>query len=483
MGEGSIPRLLLQFSVPAIVGMMVNALYNVVDRVFIGWGVGALGIAGATVGFPIMIVQMAFGMLIGMGAATLVSIRLGEKKKEEAERIIGTALTLLVVISVLLGAAGLIWLRPLLTLFGASPAIMQQAEQYLGVILAGSVFMGVGFGMNGFIRAEGNPRIAMLTMIIGAVLNTILDPIFIFWFKMGVRGAAIATVISQAVSAAWVLAYFLRGKSMLKLRLANLKVSREIAWSIVSIGFAPFAMQLVASVLNAILTRQLQRYGGDLAIAAMGILFSVNMLILMPVFGLNQGAQPLIGFNYGARRYDRVKRTLLLTIAAASVVVTLGFLAVELAPEFLIRLFNRDSPELAAIGVAALRIFMLTLPVVGFQIASAGYFQAVGKPRQAMVLMLSRQVLILIPAILILPRFFGLRGIYYAGPVSDLASAVLTAVWLALELRHLSAAGLQAPAGLLAPAGNLPALAEAGRPTGQEELPAAGSLPRERFAE
>jgi putative MATE family efflux protein len=307
MGEGSIPRLLFRFSIPAIVGMLVNALYNVVDRVFIGWGVGALGIAGVTIGFPIMIVQMAFGMLIGMGAATLVSIRLGEKKREEAERIIGNALSLLVAISLVLAAAGLIWLRPLLILFGASPAILAQGEQYLSVILAGSVFMGVGFGMNGFIRAEGNPRIAMLTMIIGAVLNTILDPIFIFWFKMGVRGAAIATVISQATSAAWVLAYFLRGKSLLKLRLANLKVNQDIAWSIAAIGFAPFAMQLAASVLNAILTRQLQRYGGDLAIAAMGILFSVSMLILMPVFGLNQGAQPLIGYNYGAdhRRCQR----------------------------------------------------------------------------------------------------------------------------------------------------------------------------------
>jgi putative MATE family efflux protein len=437
MGEGSIPRLLLQFSIPAIVGMMVNALYNVVDRVFIGWGVGALGIAGATIGFPIMIVQMAFGMLIGVGAATLVSIRLGEKKKEEAERIIGTALSLLVAISLALTAVGLIWLRPLLNLFGASQAILAQGEQYLSVILAGSVFMGVGFGLNGFIRAEGNPRIAMLTMIIGAVLNTILDPIFIFWFKMGVRGAAIATIISQAASAAWVLAYFLRGKSLLRLRLANLKVSRDIAWRIVAIGFAPFAMQLAASVLNAILTRQLQRYGGDLAIAAMGILFSVNMLILMPVFGLNQGAQPLIGYNYGARSYDRVKHTLMLTIAAATGIVLLGFVAVEVFPGFLIRLFNRDNSELLTMGVTALRVFMITLPLVGFQIASAGYFQAVGKPRQAMVLMLSRQVLILIPAILILPRYFGLTGIYYAGPVADLASAALTGIWLALELRQL----------------------------------------------
>jgi len=437
MGEGSIPRLLLKFSVPAIVGMLVNALYNVVDRIFIGLGVGPLGIAGATVGFPIMIVQMAFGMLIGMGATALVSIRLGEKKKEEAERILGNALSLLVLVSLTIMTAGLVWLRPLLSLFGASPAILSQSYEYISVILAGSVFMGVGFGMNGFIRAEGNPRMAMLTMVIGAVLNTLLDPLFIFVFRMGVRGAAIATVISQAVSAAWVLSYFLGGRSLLKIRLANLKISREIAASIVALGFAPFAMQLAASVLNALLTRQLQRFGGDLAIAAMGIIFSLNMLILMPVFGINQGAQPLIGYNYGARRFDRVKQALRLAIGAATAVVTLGFAVVQLFPASLVRLFSRDSAELLSIGVTAIRLVLMTLPLVGFQIVAASYFQAVGKPRQAMLLMLSRQVLLLIPAILILPRFFGLLGIYYAVPLADLGSALLTGTWLALELRKL----------------------------------------------
>ena len=437
MGEGSIPRLLLKFSVPAIVGMLVNALYNVVDRIFIGLGVGPLGIAGATVGFPIMIVQMAFGMLIGMGATALVSIRLGEKKKEEAERILGNALSLLVLVSLTIMTAGLVWLRPLLSLFGASPAILSQSYEYISVILAGSVFMGVGFGMNGFIRAEGNPRMAMLTMVIGAVLNTLLDPLFIFVFRMGVRGAAIATVISQAVSAAWVLSYLLGGRSLLKIRLANLKISREIAASIVALGFAPFAMQLAASVLNALLTRQLQRFGGDLAIAAMGIIFSLNMLILMPVFGINQGAQPLIGYNYGARRFDRVKQALRLAIGAATAVVTLGFAVVQLFPASLVRLFSRDSAELLSIGVTAIRLVLMTLPLVGFQIVAASYFQAVGKPRQAMLLMLSRQVLLLIPAILILPRFFGLLGIYYAVPLADLGSALLTGTWLALELRKL----------------------------------------------
>ncbi len=437
MGEGSIPRLLLKFSVPAIVGMLVNALYNVVDRIFIGLGVGPLGIAGVTVGFPIMIVQMAFGMLIGMGATALISLRLGEKKKEEAERILGNALSLLVLVSLALAAAGLIWLRPLLALFGASPAIMDQGREYLGVILAGSVFMGVGFGMNGFIRAEGNPRTAMLTMLIGAVLNTLLDPLFIFVFHLGVRGAAIATVISQAVSAAWVLGYFLRGRSLLKLRLPNLRLRREIASGIVALGFAPFAMQLAASVLNAMLTRQLQHYGGDLAIAAMGIFFSLNMLIFMPVFGINQGAQPLIGYNYGARRFDRVRQTLRLAVAAATAVMLAGFAAVELFPSFLLRLFSRDSASLLAIGVPALRICMAALPIVGFQVVAASYFQAAGKARLSMLLMLSRQVLLLIPAILILPRFLGLMGIYYSVPLADVGSALLTGACLLLELRRL----------------------------------------------
>jgi putative MATE family efflux protein len=440
MGEGSIPRLLLRFSVPAVIGMLVNALYNVVDRIFIGLGVGAQGIAGATVGFPIMIVQMAFGMLIGMGATALVSIRLGENKREEAERIIGNAFSLLTIVSAVLTAAGLVWLRPLLALFGASPGILQQGYEYVSIILIGSVFQGIGFGMNGFIRAEGSPRTAMLTMVIGAVLNTTLDPLFIFVFKMGVRGAAVATIISQAVSAAWVLTYFLRGRSLLKLRAANLKPDWRTAVGIASIGFAPFAMQLAASVLNALLTRQLQNYGGDLAIAAMGIVFSLNMLILMPIFGINQGAQPLIGYNFGARRFPRVKQTLRLAIAASTAVVLVGFAVTQLFPAFLIGLFNRSSAELASLGTTAIRTVLLTLPIVGFQIVASSYFQAVGKPRQAMVLMLSRQVVLLIPAILILPRFFGLAGIYWSVPLSDAGSALLTAAWLWAEMRGLGRA-------------------------------------------
>jgi putative MATE family efflux protein len=451
MGTKSIPKLLVSFSVPAIVGMVVNATYNVVDRIFIGRGVGSLGIAGATVGFPIMLILMAFGMLIGLGAGALVSIRLGEKRKEEAERVFGNALTLLVLFSVVLTSAGLIFLKPLLVLFGASEAILPYAKDYVSIILMGSIFQAIGFGMNNFIRGEGNPRIAMFTMLIGAVINIILDPIFIFVFGLGVKGAAIATVISQAAAAAWVLRYFLGGKSHLKLRARNLVPSWALVKRIAAIGSPPFAMQIAASAMNGILNNQLQRYGGDIALSAVGIIYSIAFMIIMPVIGLNQGSQPIIGYNYGAKKFDRVKKTLMLAILAATVWVTLGFVLTQFFPQMLIRLFNNKDAELLALGPHAMRVFMMLLPILGFQIVSANYFQAVGKPLKAMLLSLSRQVLLLIPAILILPRFFGLEGIWMAAPAADLFSSLWTATWLLVEFRHLNVRHAETEALALAP--------------------------------
>lgn len=437
IGERKIPDLLLNFSYPAIIGMVVNATYNVVDRIFIGRGVGALGIAGATIGFPIMIVLMAFGMLVGIGANSLVSIRLGQKKREEAERIIGNAVTLLVFFAVILTTVGLIFLKPLLLLFGASENILQYAYEYVSIILMGTIFQAIGFGMNHFIRGEGNPKRAMLTMLIGAILNMILDPIFIFVFKLGIRGAAIATVISQMVTAVWVLSYFLGKKSLLRIHLRNLRLDKRLVKNILSIGSAPFAMQMAASTMNAILNNQLQSYGGDIAISTMGVIYSIAFMIIMPVIGLNQGAQPIIGYNYGAMKYDRVKKTLLLAILSATIWVTLGFVVTQLFTGSIIQMFSKNE-ELLEMGERAMRIFLMMLPIVGFQVVSSSYFQAVGKPKHAMVLTLSRQVLFLIPMIIILPRFFGLRGIWFAGPAADLASSLLTATWLMIEIRQLN---------------------------------------------
>lgn len=437
LGEARISKLLLKFSIPAITGMVVNALYNVVDRIFIGQGVGRMGIAGLTVAFPLMTVMMALSMLIGLGATALISIRLGEQRKEEAELIIGNAMICLIGIALTVTALGLIFLDPLLRMFGASLEVLPFARVYMRIILLGEVFMSIGFGMNHFIRAEGNPKIAMLTMLLGAITNTILDPIFIFVFGWGVKGAAWATIISQAVTAAWVLSYFLRKKSHLRIQIRNLKLKLAVVREITAIGSAPFMMQMAASVIGIILNNSLVFYGGDLAISAMGIVNSIIMLFLMPLFGINQGAQPIIGYNYGAEKFDRVKKTLKLAITAATVVVLVGFVIVQLFPESLVILFSKNDPELLALSAKAMRIFLMMLPIIGFQIVSANYFQAVGKPQQAMILSLSRQVLLLIPALLILPRFFGLNGVFYAGPVSDFGSSVITGIWLYFELKHL----------------------------------------------
>ncbi len=437
LGEEKISKLLLKFSIPAIIGMLVNALYNIVDRIFIGNGVGTLGIAGISIGFPIMIAIMASGMLIGLGANSLISIKLGEQKKDEAELIMGNALVLLVLISVTITALGLSFIDPLLKAFGASNEVLPYAKEYLKVILWGATFQSIGFGMNNFIRAEGNPKIAMLTMLIGAVMNTALDPIFIFVFKWGMKGAAIATILSQAVSAAWVLYHFLGGRSILKIRLKNMKLQISTVYKIVALGAAPFAMQLAAGLLNVVLNKSLITYGGDIAISGMGVVTSISTLILMPVFGVNQGVQPIIGYNYGARKYDRVKEALKLGILGATFIVGVGYIMTRVAPVQLVSLFNKD-PELIDIGTRALKYYLMLMPIIGFQIISANYFQAIGRPKHAALLSLSRQVLVLIPAILILPNFYGLNGVMYAGPVADAVSSIITGIWITAELRKLS---------------------------------------------
>jgi putative MATE family efflux protein len=386
---------------------------------------------------------MAFAMLIGIGANSLISIRLGEKKKEEADLILGNAMVLLISTAVIISAIGLIFLEPLLRTFGASEAVLPYAKDYLGIILWGTVAQTIGFGMNNFIRAEGNPRIAMYTMLIGAILNTILDPIFIFIFGWGIKGAAIATVLSQVVSAAWVLYHFLGGKSTLKVHVKNLKLRLPIVIKIITLGAAPFLMQLAASLLNAIMNKSLTLYGGDVAVSGMGIVMSITMLVLMPIFGINQGSQPIIGYNYGALKFDRVKETLKLAIIAATTVATIGFIATRVFPTQLVAIFNRQDESLLVFGTRALKVFLIFLPIIGFQIVSANYFQAVGKPKHASFLSLSRQVLILIPAMLILPRFYGLEGVLMAGPVSDLTSSVITGIFLIIEMKHLDARHLE----------------------------------------
>lgn len=308
LGTQPIINLLMKFSIPAIVGMLVNALYNIVDRIFIGRVVGGVAIGGIYLGMPLMLIILAFGMLVGIGGNTLVSIRLGEKKQDEANQIASNSLTLLFIIGIMLSILGLIFLEPLLRLFGASASNMGYAMDYLRIILLGATFNIVGFGMNNFIRGEGNPKIAMFTMLIGALLNIILDYIFILIFQMGIQGAAWATIISQFVSASWVLYYFYSKKSVLSIQRRYLKIKASIVKKIFTNGLPPFSMQLAASMVTALYNTNLQTYGGDFATSSMGVINSLSMVILMPAFGINQGAQPILGYNYGAAQYDRVKK-------------------------------------------------------------------------------------------------------------------------------------------------------------------------------
>lgn len=437
LGEENIGKLLIQFSIPAIVGMLVNALYNIVDRIFIGKGVGNLGIAGIFVGYPISLILMAFSMLIGLGGNALVSIRLGQKREEDAEKILGNAFVLLILISICIGILGLLTLEPLLKAFGASETILPYSLDYMRIILIGAPLQAIGFGLNNFIRGEGNPKMAMATMLIGAILNTILDPIFIFVFDMGMKGAAIATIISQGASSIWVLSYFFRKKGLLKLKKENLKLKLDIFKEIISIGLAPFSMQIAASMVTVLLNNNLKNYGGDIATSSMAIINSITMLVLMPIFGINQGAQPIIGYNYGAEKYDRVKETLKLAIIFATAISTIGFIFTQIIPGKLISLFGKNETELIEVASKAMRINLSMLPIIGFQIVSANYFQATGKPKQAMFLSLSRQVLVLIPALIILPKLFQLNGVWLASPVSDIIASIITAYFLVRDLKYL----------------------------------------------
>lgn len=438
LGEEKVSKLLVKFSVPAIIGMLVNALYNVVDRIFIGKSpdLGANGIAGITIGFPIMIILLAIGILFGIGGATLFSMKLGEKKLEEAENTLGNTFTLLIVAGILFTILGQIFLKPLLISFGASNVVLPYAVEYMRIIFFGSAFQIISMGLNNFIRADGNPKIAMLTMFLGAGTNIILDPIFIYVFKMGMAGAALATILSQLISTIWVIQYFLGHRSKNKLKVKYLKLKLSLVTKITSLGIPGFAMQLANSILNAILNKSLLIYGGDIAITAMGVINSIQTILFMPIIGLNQGVQPIISFNFGAKKYSRVKEATKLAIITATIIVIIGFAITRIFPTQMISFFNDDA-ELLKFGKYALLTWFLCLPVIGFQVIAANFFQAIGRPRSSMFLTLTRQVILLIPALIIFPKLWGLDGLLYAAPFADFLSALLTGVWFYLAIKRL----------------------------------------------
>ncbi|MBF7082918.1 MATE family efflux transporter [Desulfallas sp. Bu1-1] len=437
MRNGKIGSLLWKFSLPAITGMLVNALYNIIDRIFVGRGVGPLAIAATTVAFPIMLIMMGVSILIGVGATALISIRLGEQKKEEAERVAGNGMIMLIILPLILTAVYFLFSEPILKIFGASEDVFPYARDFTQIIMVGSVLGSIGMGMNNFIRAEGNPGFAMFTQIIGALINGVLNYIFIFRLGLGIKGSALATVCAQFISATWVLGYFGSGRSLVKIRLKNLKLQLPILTGIMSIGFAPFAMQITNSVQQLILNKTLMSYGGDLALSAVGIMMSIGALVFMPILGISQGAQPIIGFNYGARQYHRVKETLKKAVVAGTCIALAFYLVIHIWPNQIAGLFSKDNITLTRLTAHAMLVFFAMLPVIAFQIICSHYFQAVGKPVQSTILALSRQVLLFIPLLLILPRIWGIEGVWRTAPIADALSVILTASLIYLEMKNL----------------------------------------------
>ncbi|SHE40960.1 MATE family efflux transporter [Clostridium fallax] len=438
LGKEPVGKLLWQFSIPAIVGMLVTALYNIIDRIYIGNipNVGSVAITGVGITLPIMTIIMAFGMLVGIGTSARVSLTLGEGKKDEAEKLLGNAFTLLIIIGIAISILGIVFGEKILFIFGASKNTIYYAKEYINIIFIGTIFNMISFGLNHSIRAEGNPKVAMFTMLIGALLNAILDPIFIFVFKLGVRGAAIATILSQLVCAIWILRYFLGKNSTLKIRKRNLKLQFNLMISIFSIGMSPFAMQLAASLVQVICNNALISYGGDIAVGAMTIIGSISSIFFMPIFGINQGGQPIIGYNYGSHKYNRVKKAVKDSALAATIIMIIGFLIIELCPQLVIRIFNNDE-GLVSTATYGIRIYLCMIPFVGFQIISANYFQSIGKAKISMFLSLLRQIILLIPMLLILPKVFGITGVWLAGPVSDFISSVVTGILFYSDIKKL----------------------------------------------
>lgn len=431
-------KLMWKYFLPAFASMMANALYNVVDRIYIGQGVDALALSGLSVVFPLMIIIMAFGMLVGMGSAVRISLSLGEKDYDRANHILGNALFLSLVLGFVLMGAGFLVRDRVLQIFGAGPETIQYASDYFTIILLGTPLAMTGYALNNIIRAEGNPRIAMYSMFISAGLNVILDPIFIFVLGMGVKGAALATVISHLVLFIWVLAHFRSRRSVTRLTLANIRPDPYILRYIISIGFAPFAMNIASSIVWGVMNTKFIKYGGDISVAALGIVNSATMMLVISIISLNMAVQPIIGFNYGAGLLCRVKETVMKAIRYATLIAIGGWLICMLLPGAIVSIFNSDSVELREAGIMGLRIYCAVLPLVGFQIIASNYFQAIGKARLATFLSLLRQIIVLLPLIFILPHFWGTAGVWIANPISDFVAAVISFIFFRREINKLN---------------------------------------------
>ncbi len=436
LADENIGALLWRLSIPATVGMAVMATYNLVDAIFIGRGVGALGLAGLAIVFPLQLIVMSVGQLIGMGGSSIISRALGSGDIARAHRTFGNVLTLILVAAGAITAAGFGYIDALLKVFGATDAILPYARSYLAIILWGTAFRCYGMAHNNIIRSEGRARVAMVTMMVGAIVNIILDPILIFGLKMGMQGAALATVIAQGCSSTFIISYFASGKSSIGMRLRDMRPDFGIVREILAVGSASFGRMAAGSIVMVVLNHSLGQYGGNIAIATFGLINRLTQFLFMPIIGFAQALQPVAGFNYGAKRFEMAKRTMRISGVRATIFSIVSFTIIMTLPHYLARLFTND-PELLGMAVPAMRIVAAAFPVIGLQMLGAAMFQAFGRAAHALFLTLSRQVLFLIPLVFLLSRLVGLWGIFWSFPAADSLSATVTLILLAREFRRL----------------------------------------------
>jgi len=439
LGTEPIGKLLLHYSLPAIIGMTASSIYNVIDRIFIGNGVGPLAISGLALTMPLMVLTAAFGAMIGSGASAVVSIRLGQRRKKDATNILGNTLILNFIIGFSITVLGLIFLDPLLLTFGASQATLPYARDFMQIILIANLFNHNFIGLNNVMRASGYPQKAMWSSLLTVFVNVCLAPLFIFVFHWGIRGAALATAIAQLSGFIWVMIHFMNKSSFLHFQKGYFRLKKRIVKDILSIGLSPFLMNVGASLVAMIVNMSLARYGGvhrDMAIGAYGIINSVALLFVMTVMGLNYGMQPIAGFNFGAKQNDRVLRVYKLTIMAATIITTFGFALSILFPTTIVSAFTNNS-ELIEQAKIAIRWVMLMFPIIGFQMVTSNFFQSIGKAGYAIFLSLSRQFLFLIPLLVFLPMHFGLKGVWMAMPASDLLATIVTVVFVLTQHKKI----------------------------------------------
>ncbi|SCJ61977.1 Staphylococcal virulence regulator protein A [uncultured Clostridium sp.] len=430
LGTGKVGKLLISLALPAIIAQLVNVLYNIVDRVFIGRiPNGEIAMAGVGVAFPIIMLVSAFSALIGFGGAPLVAMKMGEKDNDGAEKIMSNSFSTLIIISIILTVGLLIFKEPLLLAFGASEATLGYAMDYLTIYLIGTIFVQIALGMNPFINTQGFAKIGMITVAIGAIINIVLDPVFIFGLNMGVKGAALATVVGQMVSAIWVLQFLFGKKSILKIRKKYIIPSLKVILPVVALGISPFIMQATESIVLISLNNQLLKYGGDLAVGAMTIMSSVMQIILLPLMGLSQGAQPIISYNFGADKMERVKKTFKLLLMCCLTYTVVMWAAIMITPETFVSIFN-NKPELMEITSWSMRIYFAGILVFGAQIACQQTFLALGQAKVSMVLALLRKIVLLVPLIFILPLFLqdGLKAVLLAEPIADIGATLATVI-------------------------------------------------------